>query len=798
VHTASADDALSLLLLQRDALVLANVWDSVIVTDLAGIVTYWNKGATKLFGWSADEMLGRHYADRFDEPMRSWIRGQIASRAEGIDWDGEFEDYRHDGTRVWIDSRVRRITDQHGTAVGILAIARDITERKKRDRERAEQFRVAGFVREVSLGLVRESTVRAMLQACAAAMVDHLGAAFARVWTYEPTDAVLHLQASAGLFTQLDGADTRLPLGTLKVGVIAQTRQPHLTNDVDSDPRVADREWAAREGLVAFAGYPLIVDDRLVGVLAMFARQPLSEVVLEALGSVAYAIAGAVQRKRSEATATLLNAIVEGSEDAILSVGLDGTITSWNDGAEQLYGYAADEVIGKTVEVFLTPREAEEVHGQLHSLQRGDRIGTIDAQRTRKDGRVVHVTLSMSPIRDAAGRLVGASAIARDVTDRKRLEEQFRQAQKMEAVGRLAGGVAHDFNNLLTIINGYTQELLDNPRGPDAAAMLQQIATAGERAAALTHQLLAYSRRQMLKPEVIDLNALVTDAGSMLRRIIGEDIDLVTRLDPRVPRVKADRGQLNQVLLNLCVNARDAMPTGGALTIETRAATLDATSAATLNMAEGAYARVTVSDTGCGMDAEVLSHIFEPFFTTKPMGQGTGLGLATVYGIVQQSNGCIAVQSEPQRGSSFDMYLPACWAREVAVYVDDAPRRGTETVLLVEDESALRRLAERALTRAGYTVLAASHGPEALALAASYPRRIDLLLSDVVMPGMSGREVADRLRARDPALRVLFVSGYSEELVERHGISQARAAFLQKPFLPRDLTRAVREALDSR
>jgi two-component system, cell cycle sensor histidine kinase and response regulator CckA len=784
--------------LHRDALVLANIWDAVIVTDLSGHITYWNKGATKLFGWSAEEMLDRHYADRFQEPMRSWIRHQIATRGAGIDWDGEFEDGRKDGSRVWIDSRVRRITDEHGTAVGILAISRDITERKKRDLERAEQFRVAGFVREISLALVREGSVRAMLQACASAMVDHLGAALARIWTVEPPDAVLQLQASAGTHTHAEDTHLRHATGQHLIDTIAHSREPYLTNDLQNDPRTKDSAWAAREGLLAFGGYPLIVDDRLVGVFAMFAREPLSEVVLEALGSVAYAIAGAVQRKRSEATATLLNAIVEGSEDAILSVGLDGTITSWNRGAEHLYGYSADEVIGRPLEVFLSREETKEVRESLDSLRRGGRIGPIDARRTRKDGRIVQVTLSMSPIRDSAGRLVGASAIGRDVTDRKHLEEQFRQAQKMEAVGRLAGGVAHDFNNLLTIINGYTQELLDNPRASDATPMLEQIARAGERAAALTQQLLAYSRRQMLQPEVIDLNALVTDAGSMLRRIIGEDVDLLTRLDPGLPRVKADRGQMNQVLLNLCVNARDAMPTGGRLTIETRAATLDRAAARPLNVSEGTYARLTVSDTGCGMDADTQSHIFEPFFTTKPTGQGTGLGLATVYGIVKQSNGCITVHSEPHCGSTFHIYLPACAAREVAVQVTHVPTRGTETVLLVEDEGAVRRLAERALTRAGYTVLAASRGDEALQRVTTSSQPIDLLVSDVVMPGMSGRELADRLRARDPQLRVLFVSGYSEELVERHGVSGDDAAFLHKPFLPLDLTRAVRDALDSR
>jgi nitrogen-specific signal transduction histidine kinase len=393
--------------------------------------------------------------------------------------------------------------------------------------------------------------------------------------------------------------------------------------------------------------------------------------------------------------------------------------------------------------------------------------------------------------------------LAHDVTAQRHLEEQLRQSQKMEAVGQLAGGIAHDFNNLLTAILGSTQLLLHNmppedPRREDA----EEIKLAGHRAAELTRQLLAFSRRQVLAPKVLDLNAVVANMERMLRRLLGEDIELVTSLDATAGAVNADPGQLEQVLLNLAVNARDAMPPpgGGRLSIETARFTLHEEHVERRHrLPPGDYACLVVGDTGVGMDEATQAHLFEPFFTTKEVGKGTGLGLATVYGIVKQSGGYIWVYSERGRGTTVKVYLPRVPGVAEAPPLAPAPsevRGGHETVLLVEDAAPVRALARRSLEARGYRVLDASDGPAALELSARHGAPIDLLVTDVVMPGMSGRELAERLAPVRPRMKVLYTSGYTDDAMVRQGVLTAGVAFLQKPFVPDSLARKVREVLD--
>ncbi|HEX4608985.1 MAG TPA: ATP-binding protein, partial [Urbifossiella sp.] len=410
---------------------------------------------------------------------------------------------------------------------------------------------------------------------------------------------------------------------------------------------------------------------------------------------------------------------------------------------------------------------------------------------------------SISPVRNEGGRVTHFVGVLTDVTGRRQLEEKLRQSQKMDAIGRLAGGVAHDFNNLLTIINGYSDLLLERlpPEDPDHE-LIAEIRLAGERSAGLTRQLLTFSRQQILAPRVMNLNDVLADTEKLLRRLLGEDVRLATAPDPGLWTVRADPGQMEQVLMNLAVNARDAMPTGGRLTVETRNVDLDETYAeAHAEARPGPHVLLAVSDTGCGMPPDLIARIFDPFFTTKDPGTGTGLGLATVHGIVKQSGGHIEVYSEVGIGSTFKVYLP----RGEGVNPEAGPRStlhsspaGTGTILLVEDEDALRVFSQRILAGCGYTVLDAADGAEAIRLAAEHAGPLDLLVTDVVMPGANGRAVAEAVVARHPEARVLFVSGYTDDAVVRHGILQAGVNFLQKPFSPAALARKVGEILDAR
>ena len=469
-------------------------------------------------------------------------------------------------------------------------------------------------------------------------------------------------------------------------------------------------------------------------------------------------------------------------------------VVRWSRQAEQIFGWTAAEATGKSPDELGLVHEDDRprVQAVIDELMAGVPFNTCANRNRTKVGRVVHVEWYNSTLIDQFGRVVCVISLGHDITDRlreeeqrRKLEDQVRQSQKLEAVGRLAGGVAHDFNNLLTVINGCSDLLAEQSRlGEPARELADEIRRAGEQAASLTKQLLAFGRRQIVAPTVLDLNEVVRDVEKMLRRLIGEHIELTVSVDARPAHVKADPGNLVQVLMNLAINARDAMPQGGTLAVRTAVT--------------GEAVELTVSDTGVGMDVATRARMFEPFFTTKPPGEGTGLGLATVHTIVEQAGGHIAVESEPGHGATFRIELPRCGEPSPAKQTTVARRTDVpakETVLLVEDEELVRSLARRVLEKKGYRVFVAPSGADALDLFPTIPARVDLVVTDVVMPGMGGRELAGRLRDQHPGLRVLFMSGYTADEVLRQGIEAEAEHFIQKPFTPDGLARKVREVL---
>ncbi len=508
------------------------------------------------------------------------------------------------------------------------------------------------------------------------------------------------------------------------------------------------------------------------------------------------------ERKRAERVRSELASVVESSNDAIVGLTLDGIIVSWNTGAERIYGYGPEEVLGQPLFLLVPPEKIDELAQMLASIKRGRGVANFETIRIRKDRKRINVSITESPIRHEQGRVTGISSIARDITENKRLEEQLLQSQKMEAVGRLAGGVAHDFNNILTAILGYSDLLLQQIEpGHPMFKHLSGIRQSGELAATLTHQLLAFSRRQPLQLKIFNINDAVTDIQKMLRRLIGEDVHIATVLAPALGLIKADPGQLQQVLLNLAVNARDAMPNGGVITFQTSNISVATDDLYHTNeLAAGDYVKLTVSDTGTGMGEEVRKHIFEPFFTTKEKGKGTGLGLATCYGIVKQCAGHIVVESQPGQGTTFQIYLPRADSPSSVVREEElepALPGGTESVLIVEDEAAVRDLTAHILESLGYVVLEAKDGDSARTIIMERNGNVDLMFVDVVLPDVGGSELAAWVERLHPGSRVLFTSGYMEEALFKHYGLNAESAFLQKPFTPADLAWKVRATIDS-
>jgi PAS domain S-box-containing protein len=497
-----------------------------------------------------------------------------------------------------------------------------------------------------------------------------------------------------------------------------------------------------------------------------------------------------------------LASIIDTSEDAILSKSLDGIITSWNRGAERMYGYTLEEVAGKHISLLAPPDRADEITEILGNIVAGENVDHFESVRLTKDGRQLNVSISVSPLRNAIGEIVGASVIARDITEQRRSEALMRQSQKMEAIGRLAGGVSHDFNNILGIINACTEFLRDRvDSGNESSVYLENIRKAIDRGKGLTRQLLTFSRTSALQPQLLDLNERLRDIGKLLRPLLGDDIEVL--IVPKSPStvIEADPGQLDQIVVNLAVNARDAMPRGGKLILEASGVVFDEIYADQRQaLPPGKYVLLAVSDTGSGMEETVKARIFEPFFTTKEVGKGTGLGLATVYGIVKQSGGHILVYSELGQGTTFKIYFPSADHKiglpsKAEPEVVGAKMHG-KTILLVEDDEIMRGLTRKLLEDHGYTVLEADDGKSALELLATGKPAIDLLLTDVVMRRMSGPELAKQMGESNPGLKIVYMSGYTGEMITSREVLKPGVTLLEKPFTRTALLNTVHSALD--
>ena len=597
-----------------------------------------------------------------------------------------------------------------------------------------------------------------------------------------------------------------------------QTQRQVVCQNITTETNGAPcHEAALARGLASTAATPMLHAGRLLGVLCVHADSPdaFDEEELALLNELAGDLALALdnieeEARRKQAEAQLrqrnlelerLTAAIEQAAESVIITDAAANIIYVNPAFEHITGYSRAEVVGQNPRILKSGRQDQSFYQNLWTTISGGQVWQGRFINKKKDGTLHTLDATISPIKDEHGRIFNFVAVRRDITRELQLEEQYRQGQKMQAVGQLTAGIAHDFNNLLTAINGFAELAQANlPADHALQDMLGKILNSGQRAADLVKQLMIFSRKQVLEPKVLSLNMVVVNIEKMLRRIIGEHISLKTVLAVDLGLVKVDAAQMEQVIVNLAVNARDAMPQGGALTIETANVTLDeAYTALHLDIQPGEYVQLTISDNGAGMSDEVKAHLFEPFFTTKAPGQGTGLGLATVFGVVKQSNGHIWCYSEEGMGTTFKIYLPR--VRDAVTQVTQEDLRdlpqGDETVLVVEDEPAVRNMTVRLLRQQGYTVLEAVDDQTARRLAQEHSSPIHLLLTDVIIPGTDGKTLAGELQQIHPELKVLFMSGYTDHIITHHGVLEPGIAFLPKPFTTTGLTRKVRAVLDS-
>ena len=769
-----------------------------------------------LFNPAAELMFGRPGSSLHDTSIESLIAGGDHARFEKhlrtLTEQRDVDDtsnrllsvtgVRADGAEFPLEVSVAR--KQIGGEVFLTTILRDVTERQRAEAARRDRTLQAALSADVGGAFTHGGSLRDMLQACARSMAKNLTVAAVRMWTVTAEQHVLELQAWVGVGDEHEPEVRRVRMGECEIGLIAQDRKPFITNALASHPELHDRAWVEREGLTAMAGYPLVVDDHIVGVMAAFDHKPIDEEATTRMDTVGSTIALSITRMQAEAHRDRLVAVLEASPDLVALADTQGLPLFMNRAGRTMLGYGEADDLSQTPLSRYYPDWALRViedEGIPTATRKGAWVG--ESVLLARDGREIPVSQVIISHKDEHGTPRFLSTIMRDLREHRRLQQQLQQSQKLEALGHLAGGVAHDFNNVLTVISGYSQMLLAKltPTDPKWEG-IQAIHDAGERAATMTRQLLTFSRKSVLEPKVLSLNEIVKHIEVLLRRLIGEDIALTTSLESGLARVKVDRGQLEQVLMNLCINARDAMPHGGRLTIETRNLELNHEYCQLHpGSVPGPSVQLAVSDTGHGMRPEVKTQIFDPFFTTKEEGRGTGLGLAVVHGIVKQSGGHIDVYSEPDIGTSFKIYFPAIMKDARAPVGEPKSREnvyGTESILLVEDDPLVRNIALLALQLHGYKVVTAIDGRNALQVMESYKDTIDLVVTDLVMPEMSGRQLAERLGTRFPQIKTLFMSGYTDDAVIRHGLVQEEVEFIQKPFSPVGLATKVREALDRR
>ena len=776
--------------------------EAISILDPEYRITRLNGEFTRIFGFGPEEALGERIDSLIVPPDRSaetrWITDLLVKGQKVV---LETKRQRKDGTLLDVFISTAPIVIE-GEQVAMCVLYRDISEQKRAEALNSALFRIT-----------QQTNAAEDLQQFYAAVHEIVGELmYARNLYIAVYDGVSQLLSFPYFEDEADSRPVPKKLGKGLTEYVLRSGEALLCTPEVFDVLVKRGEVELiGAASLDWLGVPLKAGNNTFGVLVVQSyagNVRFGEKEKEILTFVSQQLASAIEHKRNEEALRRSEAryrsLVQSAVYGIYRSSLEGRFFDVNPALITMLGYdSAEEVLAldPKSDVFLDPSEQTRVIGEF---RRGARLDNVEVRWKRKDGSAITVRLSGRAVSNPGETAEVLEIIAEDITERRVLENQFRQAQKMEAVGRLAGGVAHDFNNLLMVISGYAEVLLEQTRKGNALyPKMEAIHQAADRATTLTRQLLAFSRKQLLELKVVDLNVIVEDMQRLLHPLIGETIELHTQLAPDLGRTRADAGQIEQVIMNLVVNSKDAMPNGGKITIRTANAKLNNEDARReySYIQPGLYVVLSVVDTGEGMDKETQLRIFEPFFTTKEKGKGTGLGLSTVYGIIKQSGGYVLVESEPRQGTTFRIYLPRVEDAADPVGtagVSPSQGGGSETVLLVEDEESVRQLVRETLESKGYKILEADNGEAALEIVSGYSGKIDMLITDVVMPGMSGRELSARLCASCPHTKVLYLSGYTEDAIVHEGVIDPGTAFLQKPFTLQALSRKVREVLGER
>ncbi len=779
---------------------------ALMIVDAQGRIEFANERACQLFGYDRYELLQQDLVQLLPDrvrPRRSRVEDEGRSEDEVGALPPDALGLRRDGTEFPIELGINTFT-AGGRRLVAAAVA-DLSARREIEDALIDLANHQAVIADLGRRALEGIPLQTLLDEACAVVSRVLGLELAKVLELDPDGDTLLVRAGVGWQEGVVGTRKVPADATSQAGLALRSHEPVVVENLAGDARLGGTALLKEHGVVSGLCAAIHGREGPYGVLGAHStrRRTFTRNDVNFLRGVANILGAAIERRRSEeelrTTTETLATLVDAAPVAVSVLDVGGAVRVWNRAAEELYGWPARDIVGRVP--WAEPTAAPEDVEVFRRILAGETVRGQELQRSGPGGALMDVQIHGAPLRDRDGRITGAVALVADATATKRLEEQLLQAQKMESIGRLAGGVAHDFNNLLTGIFGYSSLLADELADADSNLrdLVDGIRQSADKAASLTAQLLAFSRRQVLQPRVIDLNEVVQGIEPLLRRIIGETISLVTVPQAGIGQLRADPTQLEQVIVNLVVNGRDAMPDGGSIVIETDEVHFDEAYAQEhFDVSPGHYVMLAVSDAGVGMDAETRTHLFEPFYTTKGPGKGTGLGLATTYGIVKQSGGHIWLYSEPGRGTTFKLYFPRAAAPlhgEGLRQQAPVSGRGSETILLVEDERSVREITRRVLVRKGYRVLVAAEGQAALAISDSQPGRIDLLITDVVMPGIGGRALAEQIQARRPDIRTLFISGYTEDAIVRQGVLDANVAFLAKPFAPEALARAVRNVL---